>query len=130
TRTAIFAVVIVAVGSFLFGCSSSESGTTSSPDQATVVTGTSMEQGSVTSTMSKSSAIAENRTTADSVVITRARIVIRTLKMHLISDADDTTEHQEHDGDKDVIKAGPFVAEFNSSGGKIISTVTIPPGTY
>ena len=91
-----------------------------------------MQQGTVTSAApAKSSHIMDNsKPTADSIVITRARIVIRTLKLHINGDADDTLTHESHDGDVDVIKAGPFVAEFNSTGEKIISTITIPPGTY
>jgi hypothetical protein len=130
-KAAIAAFVIIAAVSYLTGCSNDSGTTTGSPDQATVVTGTSMQQGAVTSAApAKSSGIMGNKPTADSIVITRARIVIRTLKLHVVGDADDTIPHQEHNGDKDVIKAGPFLAEFNVSGQKIISTVTIPPGTY
>ena len=45
-------------------------------------------------------------------------------------DAESDTVEREHDGDKDVIKAGPFIAEFTLGSEKIISTITIPPGTY
>jgi hypothetical protein len=93
-----------------------------------------MEQGAVTSIIysGKSPVITgSNGSTCDSVVITKARIVIRTLKLHLAGDADDDSlEHSSHDGDKDVIKAGPFIAEFSLGSAKLISTVTIPPGTY
>ena len=84
-----------------------------------------------------------NGTTADSVIVTRARVVIRTLKLRLEGDTggDDTVWIDEHDKDHDKnhdgkdddldeIKAGPFVAEFNDSSKKIISNVTIPPGTF
>src|SRR5258706_7433762 len=132
-KAVIAAFVIVAAVSYFTGCSGTGSDTvTGSPNQATVVSGTSMQQGTVTSAApGKSSGIMDNsKPTADSIVITRARIVIRTLKLHINGDADDSLEHVSHDGDVDVIKAGPFVAEFNSTGEKIISTVTIPPGTY
>jgi hypothetical protein len=64
------------------------------------------------------------------VRITRARIVISSLKLHLVGDADDDSLHQFHDGDEDVIKAGPFLAEFTPTDNKIISTIVIPPGIY
>ena len=123
----------VAVTAFFAACSSSTSTTPpTSADKATITTSTGMQQGAVTSIISgKSPSISGNNgTTADSVVITKARIVISTLKLHLSGDADDDTLEHVHDGDKDVIKAGPFIAEFDLGSEKIISTVTIPPGTY
>jgi hypothetical protein len=110
------------------GCSND---TTASSDQSTMTTSTTMEGGAVSSMYDgKTPKIDAGGLTADSVVITRARIVIRTLKLHQIGDADDTIPHQEHDEDKGEIKAGPFIAEFDATGAKIVSTVTIPPGTY
>jgi hypothetical protein len=65
--------------------------------------------------------------TCDSVVVTRARIVLSNLKLH---QEDDDSVDDDHDGHEGTIKVGPFLAEFDSSGGKIVSHVSIPYGTY
>ncbi|MEP7234894.1 MAG: hypothetical protein ABI778_06325 [Ignavibacteriota bacterium] len=131
----------------LASCSgSTNSGDTPLPsNMATIRATTGMEHKTITSsTTTKSPQILGNKgTTADSVVITRARIVIRTLKLRIEGedDGDDTIWHddndkhhdRDHDGkddDRYEIKAGPFVAEFNDSSEKIISNVVIPPGVY
>jgi hypothetical protein len=102
----------------------------------------------------KSAGISGYHPTADSVIITRARIEISNLKLHRVGTADTDTViiitggghgHGEGDDDKDedvhdiikfidrddgTVRVGPFVAEFDASGEKILSEVTIPPGTY
>ncbi len=126
-------VALLGLGA-LIGCSTDSSTNTPVPaDKALVVTSTSMDRGTISasSTFSKTSPVSEwNGTTADSITITRARIVISAMKLHL--DGDDDSDHDKdghwHDGG--TIKTGPFVAEFDSSGERIISSVTIPPGTY
>ncbi|MDP4221218.1 MAG: hypothetical protein Q8916_02595 [Bacteroidota bacterium] len=128
----LFPIVFAAVSMIYVGCSSSTSSTPSSTNQSTINTYTAMDKGTVTSSafQDKSPAVEGSGSTADSIVITRARIVISSLKMHTVGDADDDSLHHFKDGDPDVIKAGPFIAEFDSGAEKIISTITIPPGTY
>jgi len=99
------------------GCSSSSSPS----DQSTVTTSTQMENSSVSASHLKSSDVITSGLTCDSVVITKARIVISTLKLHH-DDADTNGQG--------TIKAGPFVAEFDASGATFLSTVTVPPGNY
>jgi hypothetical protein len=136
--------------SWFVGCTDSTSSPgTASSSQPKMTTSTKIEHNSVTPTsiIPKQNSIAEHNwgTTADSVVITRARIVISAMKMHLLgaSDIDDDDNHGHgHDHDKDhdedshwgwddgTIMAGPFIAEWDATGEKIISTVVIPAGTY
>src|SRR5438552_5123883 len=101
----------------LTGCAND----TGSSDQSTLVTSTKMRNSSVSSAFSKHERIDAGGITCDSVVITKARILISTMKLH--RDEDDTVG-------KGTIKVGPFVAEFDASGSSLLSTVTIPPGTY
>jgi hypothetical protein len=126
-----------------------------SPTKASVRTLTTISDKSVSgsNTVSKIPGIAAFHSLADSLVITRARVVISTLKLHQLGIADTDTvivnindgHGKNHDKDKDedekdiiviidrddgTIRVGPFVAEFDGSGEKIISEVTIPPGTY
>lgn len=118
-----FAGAFIALG-FAFGAQllSGCSNTSSPSDQATVTTSSEMQNSHVSGTRLKSDhVILGGGTTCDSVVISRARIVISTIKLHF--DDNDTVG-------KGEIKAGPFVAEFNASGATVLSTVTIPPGTY
>jgi hypothetical protein len=117
TLKKILGLCLVSIAAFTIGCSSDSS---SSSDQATVTTSTTMPSGTITGIASKDPAIAAG-TTCDSIVVTRARIVISAMKLH----------HDEGDtAGMGTIKAGPFVAEWDSTGEQIISTVTIPPGTY
>jgi hypothetical protein len=91
-------------------------------DESTLTTSAEMQNSTVSAAHPTSSpTVMGGGLTCDSVVVTRARIVISRLKLH--RDETDTLG-------KGEIKAGPFVAEFNASGASIISTVTIPPGTY
>jgi hypothetical protein len=113
----IFAFACIFTICFLSGCSSS----TSSPDQATLTTSTEMSNNRVSATHMKSGSVTGGGLTCDSVVISRARILISTIKLHI--DENDTAG-------KGTIKAGPFIAEFTPSAENILSTVTIPPGTY
>jgi len=150
---------IIALGFFIgaswfVGCKdsstdSSSGGTYSA--QPKMTTSTSIEHSSVTQSyiIPKQNSIADHwGTTADSVVITRARIVISAMKMHLVGAIDDSDEDEDvdndkgHDHDKDhdkdrhgdwddgTIMAGPFIAEFDASGERIVSTVIIPAGVY
>jgi len=139
--------------------SSSPSSTGSSPTKADVRTFTGVSGSTVTasSIISKVPGISGFHPTADSVVITRARIVISALKLHQVGTLDSDTViivtggnghgngHGEGDKDKDedqrdiitiidrddgTIRVGPFVAEFDAKGEVILSEVTIPPGLY
>lgn len=113
TTFALLATIVVYAG-----CSSS---TTASSDQSTLTTSTEMQNSSVSAAFKSPVTTAGGGLTCDSVVITRARLLISTMKMH--HDESDTVGEGE-------VKVGPFIAEFNASGATILSTVTIPPGTY
>lgn len=60
----------------------------------------------------------------DSLQVTSAKIFIKDIKLH----------HEENDSLDDdhdeTIKVGPFVAVFDSAGGRILTTAVIPPGSY
>jgi len=117
TLQKILAVLTLTISVLAIGCSTDST----SSDQETVTTSTTMSSGTITSIVSKDAVITGAGTTCDSIVVTRARIVISAMKLHH-DDADTAGEG--------TIKAGPFVAEWDSTGEQIISTVTIPPGTY
>jgi hypothetical protein len=100
------------------GCSSS----TTPSDQSSLTTSTEMQNSTVSAAHVKSSpTIAGSGLMCDSIVISRARILISTMKLH--RDENDTLG-------EGTVKVGPFIAEFNASGATILSKVTIPPGTY
>lgn len=101
----------------LSGCSSTDSASS----DPTVTMSTSSASRVVSSMGSHTPIILGNGLTCDSVVVTRARILISNLKLH--HDDEDTVG-------KGTIKVGPFIAEFDSSGEKIVSTVTVPAGSY
>lgn len=150
---AIIALGFFVGASWFAGCNSttdSTSGGTYSV-QSKMTTSTVIEHNSVSQSyiIPKQNSIADHwGTTADSVVITRARIVISAMKMHLvgaINDDEDDNEDgnsqghdHENDHDKDrhgdwddgTIMAGPFIAEFDATGERIVSTVIIPAGVY
>jgi hypothetical protein len=149
---------------WISGCTQSTNpgSTGTSPTKADVRTFTAVNGSTVTgsSIFGKTPGIADHQVTADSVVITRARIVISSLLLHQVGTPDVDTiiiitgggmggehgkGHGEGDKDKDedqrdiitiidrddgTVRVGPFVAEFDASGEKIISEVTIPPGVY
>ncbi len=113
-----------AVLATLSGCSSS----TTPSDSSTVTmqsefTGTHVTPGIIRSG-SGSQIQGQHGLVVDSLQITSAKIFIKDIKLH----------HQENDSLDDshneTIKVGPFVAEFNSAGGQILTTAVIPPGTY
>ena len=116
----ILSIVMLTSGIFIAGCSSN-----SAPSgDATVTTSSEMDQTTVKSrAMDKGQPVIQTKgSRCDSIQITRARILISNLKMH--HDDGDTAG-------KGTIKIGPFLAEFNgSAGAKIISTVSVPAGTY
>ena len=135
--------------SWFIGCSSPDSpGTGTSTNQSRMTTKTQIQNSHISGNgiIPKYNSIADHiGTTADSIVITRARVVISAMKMHLVGALDDDSSDDKkkaHDHDKDhdrdihgdwddgTIMAGPFIAEFDAGGEKIISTVVIPPGAY
>jgi hypothetical protein len=155
-------IAFFAASVWLTGCTQSSSPSNSglSPTKADVRTFTGVSGSTVTSSsiIGKSPRISDFHPTADSIVITRARIVISSLHLHQVGTSDSDTiiivtgggngnghGHGEGDRDKDedqrdiitiidrddgTIRVGPFVAEFDATGEKIISEVTIPPGMY
>ncbi|HET6401331.1 MAG TPA: hypothetical protein VFH95_08025 [Candidatus Kapabacteria bacterium] len=60
----------------------------------------------------------------DSIVITNAIVFVSDVKLH--SDVEDTNS----DAHDQEIKTGPFVIVFDSSGTHIVTSATIPAGTY
>ncbi len=60
----------------------------------------------------------------DSIVVTNALVFVSNVKLH--SDMDDT-DSDTHD---QTIKTGPFVLVFDSSGEHVVTTASIPAGTY
>ncbi|HWF43201.1 MAG TPA: hypothetical protein VG537_01030 [Candidatus Kapabacteria bacterium] len=62
--------------------------------------------------------------TFDSIIVTRVLVFVKDVKLH--SDADDSVTDT-HDG---TIKTGPFVLVFDSTGSHVVTTATIPAGTY
>lgn len=155
------AMVALAFSGFvaLAGCTNS---TNSVPGtgRGTMTTYTAMENGAITPSntpFAKGASVLDrdddHGLTADSIVVTRTRIVISALKLgradidvddsldrdhdrDTAKDADDTVKGKrgDHEGDKDrddgTIKVGPFVAIFDTSGEKIVSHVRIPDGVY
>jgi hypothetical protein len=112
------AIFILASTALQFGCSSS----TAPSDQANVTTSAEMQNNKVSAQHLKSGAVVTGGgLTCDSVVVSRARILLSTIKLHI--DESDTAG-------KGTIKAGAFIAEFTTTGENILSTVSIPPGTY
>jgi hypothetical protein len=154
------ALAFFAASIWITGCtqSSSPSNTGTSPTKADVRTFTSVSSSTVTasSIVGSTPRISDFHPTADSVKITRARIVISSLQLHQLGTSDSDTMiivtggdhgkgHGEGDKDKDedqrdiitiidrndgTVRVGPFVAEFDAAGEQIISEVTIPPGIY
>ena len=138
--------LILSLGAALLyfnGCSENSTNTTVPANKAMVVATTSMAPGTVSATSipaSKGDAIQDAvHSVADSIIVTRARIVLKDLKLHRIDSDVDTLkdDDKDHDGDKDdededegEVKVGPFIAVFDASGEHIISEVMIPPGTY
>jgi len=147
---AIIALGFFVGASWFVGCKDSSTDSTSGSTYTTqpkMTTSTVIEHNSVSQSyiIPKQNSIADHwGTTADSVVITRARIVISAMKMHLVGALDDDEDgnnqgrDHEKDHDKDrhgdwddgTIMAGPFIAEFDATGEKIVSTVIIPAGVY
>ncbi|MFI5264176.1 MAG: hypothetical protein ACHQM6_06650 [Candidatus Kapaibacterium sp.] len=163
----LFSSALLVFSLWITGCKESagiNSTTPTSSSKANVRTFTGIKDRSVTSSGSfgKAPSIMGIHSTADSLVITRARVVISTLKLYRmgVDDADtiivvkdDDNGHGHGNGmgngkgkkDKDedekdtiividrndgTLRVGPLVAEFNDSGEKILSEVTIPSGTY
>ncbi len=153
-----FSSILLVFSFWVTGCKENSSlstatGTSSSKANIRTFTGITDRSVSSSSTYGKTPSINGFHSTADSVVITRARVVISSLKLEQAGVADTDTVvvikdndwhskgHKDQDEDeKDIIvsidrndgtiRVVPFVAEFNDSGEKIISEVIIPPGTY
>lgn len=113
--TAAVLLLVIGASSFI-GCSSS----TDSNDPSVTMT-TSVSNRTVSGAATRTNIPLGGGLTCDSVVISRARILISELKLH--HDDEDTVG-------AGTIKVGPFIAEWDSTGEKIVSTVTVPPGTY
>lgn len=119
-RKAFLAIIAsVFIMSFASGCADS-----SSPSSdATVNTRTEMGSSSVSSATSKGTqTVLAEGLTCDSLHISSAALLISSLKMH----------HDESDsGESGTIRTVPFIAEFDASlGARLVSTVTVPAGTY
>jgi hypothetical protein len=108
------AVVAGLLSTALFGACSDDP---VSNDQATVTMTAELEGG-----MSVNKMVAVSGTEADSLKISRVRILISELKLH--RDKEDTVA-----GDK-TVKTGPMLITIDSSGSRTFATGTVPPGTY
>lgn len=87
----------------------------------TITVSSEMTSGSVSGTFTKDGDVTAGPT-CDSVVISKMRFVFSDMKMH--RDNDDSTE------DRGVIKTGPFIMEYVPRAVKLITTSTLPVGTY
>src|SRR5438874_791345 len=103
----------------LSGCSSS---TTAPANTSTVTMSAETEGTKATSAFRKDpSSPASSGIVADSIEITRVRLLLSAVKLHV--EGNDTT----HDSE---IKTGPFILEFTPGFSRVFSTVTIPSGSY
>jgi hypothetical protein len=123
-RSAHWALVAMCVAgaSLAAGCSDSP---TSSSDQATVSMRGELAGSAVGMTVRKDDAsrnMASSGVTADSLRISRVRVLISELKLH--RDKEDTLA-----GDKNV-KIGPMMITIDSAGARVFATGTVPPGSY
>jgi hypothetical protein len=103
------------------GCSDSPSDT---GDNATVTMKGELTSSAVTAALLKdeSSTILSGGAEVDSLKVTRVRILLSQVKMHVSKD--DTVI-----GDK-VVKTGPVMMTIDSAGARTFTTATIPAGTY
>ena len=115
------ALIVVGMASIaMVGCSDSPSGNS---DQATVTMRAEMTQSAVGRTFLKDEAATIlSGVRADSLMVTRVRILVSELKLH--RDKEDTVA-----GDK-TVKVGPIMIQVDSTGTKTFTTATVPPGTY
>jgi hypothetical protein len=112
----------VAGASLAAGCSDSP---TSNSDQATVSMRGELAQSSVGMTVRKdggSATIASTGVTADSLRISRVRVLISELKLH--PSKDDSAS-----GDK-TVKTGPMMITIDSAGTHVFASTAVPAGTY
>jgi hypothetical protein len=101
------------------GCSSS---TTVSSDESTVTMQSQLATSDVDRMVVKGDI--PSVVTFDSIVVTRTLVFVKDVKLH--SDKDDV-DSDTHAG---TIKSGPFVLVFDSTGSHVVTTTTIPSGTY
>lgn len=89
---------------------------------ATIQMTSEMEGGTVTSsTISGKGGIVQAGAEADSVRITRVRILLSNLKMH----------HSESDSmNSGTVKTGPFLVQFDSAGTRVFANASVPAGSY
>lgn len=111
-------LIIGALIATMVGCSDSPTGN----DQATVTMQGEIESAAVTSTVQKGSVLAHGGSYADSLKITRVRILISELKMH--RDKEDSVQ-----GDR-TVKTGPIMLQLDPSGAKAFASAPLPAGTY
>ncbi|MBK9248923.1 MAG: hypothetical protein IPM69_12615 [Ignavibacteria bacterium] len=111
--------IIISVCCIAVSCSES----TSVSDTAQVQFYTQMDVNSVTTGSIKpgNSSILKG-VTADSLKISRVRILVSNLKLHLSKEDSNTSGHN--------VKVGPFLITIDSSGTRLNETSTIPTGNY
>src|SRR5437588_8699613 len=100
---AAIALLAIIVSICLYGCAENTSVSTgTSPTKSTIKTSTGISNRSVTSSInSKSPSINEFHPTVDSIVVTRARVVVSALQLHEINQSDGDTIIILLVGDKD-----------------------------
>ncbi len=116
----VLAAALAGTKLFINGCSSSTSG---SSNPSTVTMQSQLAASDVSGTIPAKGAT-QSFVNFDSIVVTNALIFVSDVKLH--SDQDDSNS-DDHD---QTVKTGPFVLVFDSSGTHVVTTATIPPGTY
>lgn len=113
------ALLCLSMSAFVISCASSDE--PSDTKTSTVTISAETEGSMATAAFRKNSNTPTSGIVCDSIEITRVRFLVSRVKLHV--EGNDTLK----DGD---VKAGPFVLEFTPGLSRVISTVTIPSGTY
>lgn len=116
-------VCALALSVALSNCSESPSNpATSQSPQVQMMSEFSSTTVTASATQKDESGILANGEVADSLHITRARILVSRLKLHRANDESETC-------DKDL-KLGPFLITIDSAGQRVVAMDTIPEGNY
>ena len=122
TINKIYSVTIICACLAILSYSGCSSSTTVSGDESTVTMQSQLAASDVNRMIVKGDLPSD--VTFDSIVVTRVLVFVKDVKLH--SDKDDV-DSDTHAG---TIKTGPFVLVFDSAGTHVVTTTTIPSGTY
>jgi hypothetical protein len=81
-----------------------------------------MDNGGVGAIMAIKGGATKSATEVDSIYVTRIRLLISDLKMHM-------TEKDSVTGDK-TIKTGPYIIQYDSAGSHVFTNTSVPSGSY